>query len=784
MLKALFVRKRTAITYKSRIESSIFSEFEGNPYVLPTDNLHSQPFEESPSRLTREQTTENRDNGCKVTEKKEKEDSSASEEATKPITNIIGGTNIDHSGIIAPVDAMSVNLSESPHGSPNSEASLQQAPEYVKKRKRAEQQVEDPFSIFDFLESDSDGTVELMKAKPAALLRKTTLETTQTTKTYSEQLSVIKEKSTKKLVTRLKEESSYAVDSDDTSQSELSDFEPFTDDAVLEVSDLVSKEQEKQVSDPREAELSSFMRQEFGMETGKVGEHEQQKKQSQRKQYVPQNKIKAQFTYGSSRKNISCQNETQNQPNQKNSTMSVSPNNQVPVCLDNTTSNWPTPPEHNTTPLISSLSSPMTSNNDMYLDGQNVTFKNPFGHNDVCQPTKPNLEDFLSVNENLSILITWLSNIPSISCVTTFSQKSADGQMGTNVLAAQTLVAYLAQTPDGVHRIETAIKKNHLVKILKDNIETDLDAFAELDTLNSKTEILHAILDHSLNCLIIMEQFTTAKHDFTSSPDLCDTLLQMLEVYQECTVNNSDQISALACSGVYTILQQLVNITYHNPANCHIMTQQFVLFDNIASKNCQTTMKIAGDWKCDFAANSSPSEFFLPFHTTVLALGVMVNLFEGDPNAASQYNSLGTLSCQNLGSCGKDCTGSGKIARGAWLYDVFKVLSSDEINQDHYKYKLVTYISLALGYLLQAGDSTTGFAALLRVSSQDYTHIVNYINLFAEESGAYFANASRFMANNAAGTTIITTYSQTTSAQAAARQLVLQLQHSVQSLIQ
>jgi hypothetical protein len=107
-----------------------------------------------------------------------------------------------------------------------------------------------------------------------------------------------------------------------------------------------------------------------------------------------------------------------------------------------------------------------------------------------------------------------------------------------------------------------------------------------------------------------------------------------------------------------------------------------------------------------------------------------------------------------------------------------------QINQDHYKYKLVTYISLALGYLLQAGDSTNGFAALLRVSSQDYTHIVNYINLFAEESGAYFANASRFMPNNAAGTTIITTYSQTTSAQAAARQLALQLQHSVQPLIQ
>jgi hypothetical protein len=109
----------------------------------------------------------------------------------------------------------------------------------------------------------------------------------------------------------------------------------------------------------------------------------------------------------------------------------------------------------------------------------------------------------------------------------------------------------------------------------------------------------------------------------------------------ECTAHTNGEASGLACSGVYTTLQQLVNITYDNPAHCEIMTHKLVLFDTIASNNCQTTMNIPGNWKDHFDRKVLSSKYFLPFHTAILALGIMVNLFEGDQNAAPQYSALG-----------------------------------------------------------------------------------------------------------------------------------------------
>jgi hypothetical protein len=161
-----------------------------------------------------------------------------------------------------------------------------------------------------------------------------------------------------------------------------------------------------------------------------------------------------------------------------------------------------------------------------------------------------------------------------------------------------------------------------------------------------------------------MESFTASTHCLTSLTGLCDTLLQMLAVFhgtycvidtnvrythisqltfdiKECTTHTIDEVSGLACSGVYTTLQQLLNITCENPAQCHTMTHQLVLFDSIASTNCRTAMNIQGNWKDHFDQNVLSSEFFLPVHTAILALGILVNLFEGDQNAAPQYSSLG-----------------------------------------------------------------------------------------------------------------------------------------------
>ena len=67
--------------------------------------------------------------------------------------------------------------------------------------------------------------------------------------------------------------------------------------------------------------------------------------------------------------------------------------------------------------------------------------------------------------------------------------KSAAGKMGDNIVAAQTMVAYLARNPDGLNHMEHVIGNNDMVKILSGNIESCLDAFAEVDTLSSSNEV-------------------------------------------------------------------------------------------------------------------------------------------------------------------------------------------------------------------------------------------------------------------------------------------------------
>lgn len=67
--------------------------------------------------------------------------------------------------------------------------------------------------------------------------------------------------------------------------------------------------------------------------------------------------------------------------------------------------------------------------------------------------------------------------------------KSAAEKMGDNVVAAQTLVAYLARNPEGLNHMEQVIGNNDMVKVLSGNIESCLDAFAEFDTLSSNNEV-------------------------------------------------------------------------------------------------------------------------------------------------------------------------------------------------------------------------------------------------------------------------------------------------------
>ncbi|CAO3685083.1 unnamed protein product [Umbelopsis ramanniana] len=681
MLKALFFRKRTAITYKSRIESPVFSNFDTSPYALPPDNQFSQPYTGSSSRLTHEQTVINRDNVYNNAEKVRKEQPSAKKEVQVIDSNPIEGTSVESSSIIAPEGEVSTNIPENKDAVAQPEVSFQQTSEKAKKRKRPEQPAQDPFSIFDYLESDSDGTVALMKAKPVGSLRKTNLDTYRKAASNHEPLAAAKEKSSKKLVNRLKAESNVVVHHGDETQSELSDFEPFIDNDLSELSYVIAAEHGSPASDPREAELSSFMRQEFGVETGNdEPTEEQQRKPSKRKQYVPQNKIKARFTYGSARKIVSSQNETTSESKIANSTTNTLSSNDAPISLNNTLlDRSKSLGDINTSQFITStLSSPITSNHDMQVDEQNGASENDLSQT-ISQTTQENVTNIFSAAENLAILVTWLSNIHPIICTTSISQKSAAGKMGDNVVAAQTLVAYLARNPEGLNHMEHVIGNNDMVKVLSGNIESCLDAFAEVDTLSSNNETLQAILSHGLNCLIIMESFTASTHCLTSLPGLCDTLLQMLAVFQECTAHTIDEVSGLACSGVYTTLQQLVSITCENPAQCHTMTHQLALFDSIASTNCRTAMNIQGSWKDHFDRIVLSSEFFLPFHTAILALGIMVNLFEGDQNAAPQYSSLVAIPCQNIGPCIQVCTCYEKMPSSTWMLDAFKSLSSEEV---------------------------------------------------------------------------------------------------------
>ncbi|KAI8575316.1 hypothetical protein K450DRAFT_262358 [Umbelopsis ramanniana AG] len=380
MLKALFFRKRTAITYKSRIEPPAFPDFDRSPYVFPSDSQLGQPFTDSSSRPNREQAVGNRDNGHRNAEKVKKEETATKEEVQVIDSNLIDGSNIDHDSVVASVDEVSTNIPE--HKDTEPEMSLQHTLEKVKKRKRQEKPPQDPFSIFDFLESDSDGTVELMKAKPMGLLQKTNSDAHRKTTSNHESLTVTKEKSTKKLATRLKAESKVAIDNDDESQSELSDFEHFAGNIFPEVSYVITPEHELPESDPREAELSSFMRQEFGMESEKdESMEEQQKKPSKRKQYVPQNKIKAQFTYGSARKIISSQNESPSEGNTSNLTGNALSSKEARVPPNSTSldRSMPLGEINRSSTCTSTLSSPLVSSNDMQLDEQNCTSKNTSG---------------------------------------------------------------------------------------------------------------------------------------------------------------------------------------------------------------------------------------------------------------------------------------------------------------------------------------------------------------------------------------------------------------------
>ncbi|KAI9283463.1 hypothetical protein BC943DRAFT_100515 [Umbelopsis sp. AD052] len=774
MLKALFYRKRTAITYKSRVEPPTFSDFDRSPFVFSSDSQTSQPFTESSSRPNREQAVGIRDNGYLNKEKVKKEEPAAKEEVQIIDRNPIDGSNIDHDSVVVSVEEVSPIIPVHKDAVTEPEVPLQHTLEKVKKRKRQEKTPQDPFSIFDFLESDTDGTVELMKAKPVGLLQRTNSDAHRKNTSTQESFTVTKEKSTKKLAIRLKAESKVAVDNDDGSQSELSDFEPFADNNFSDVSYAITPERELPASDPREAELSSFMRQEFGMETEKDESMEEQpKKPSKRKQYVPQNKIKAQFTYGSARKVISCQNETSSEGNTTtNPTANSLSSNEAPVSANNTSLDQSKPlgTINISSTSISTHSSPLIFNNDMQLDEQNCGSKNSSGQN-ISQTTQNNVTDIFSVASSLSILMTWLSNIQPISCTTSISRKSAAGQLGDNVVAAQTLVAYLAQNSDGLNHLEHSIDKNYMVKVLCENIESCLDSFAEIDTLSSDKESSRAILEHSLNCLIIMEPFTASTHDITTLPSLCNTLLQILAVFQECTAQTNDAISALACSGVYTTLQQLINITYNNPTQCHIMTQELVLFDSIASSSCHTTMNLQGNWKDHFDQKLLSSKYFLPFHTAVLALGIMVNLFEGDQTAASQYSALVAVTCQGIGACAQTCTCHGEIPSSMWMYDTFKILASDETQQDFYKSKMTMYISVALGYQIQAGSVSIA-AGPLWISSEDYHSIIHFISKFADLPRPQTASPSTTEAP-----------SSTASAQLAAHQLVLQLKHIVKPQI-
>lgn len=236
MLKALFFRKRTAITYKSRIESPVFSNLDKSSCALPSDNQFSRPYTGSSSRATQEQTVINRDNAYHNAEKVRKEQPSAKKEVQVIEVienNPIEGTSVE-SSVVASEGEVSTNILDNKDAVAQTEGSFQQTAEKAKKRKRPEQPVQDPFSIFDYIESDSDGTVALMKAKPVGSLRKTNLDTYRKAAIIQEPLAATKQKSNKKLVDRLKAESNIVVRHDEDTQSELSDFEPFTDVSNIE----------------------------------------------------------------------------------------------------------------------------------------------------------------------------------------------------------------------------------------------------------------------------------------------------------------------------------------------------------------------------------------------------------------------------------------------------------------------------------------------------------------------------------------------------------------------
>jgi hypothetical protein len=230
MLKALFFRKRTAITYKTRLDSK-FSDVDNEALSVFADDEDSRPGTKRSSRQVDEYVSEQRireDHSIIEIDENMETDQLLCSPA---IPNDLFETFVDNDSLSAPADTVDGN---EPDGLPELTKLIPPSrKDYssAHKRKRTQATVNDNFDIFDFPDAENDATVELMKAQPAAIFRKATSESmsTQATKMGSKDSSSIKTKGSKKLIARLKAGRQAVINTDDESQSELSDFEPFTD---------------------------------------------------------------------------------------------------------------------------------------------------------------------------------------------------------------------------------------------------------------------------------------------------------------------------------------------------------------------------------------------------------------------------------------------------------------------------------------------------------------------------------------------------------------------------
>jgi hypothetical protein len=230
MLKALFFRKRTAITYKTRLDPK-FSDVDNEALSVFADDEDSRPGTKRSSRQVDEYVSEQRireDHSIIEIDENMETDQLLCSPA---IPNDLFETFVDNDSLSAPADTVDGN---EPDGLPELTKLIPPSrKDYssAHKRKRTQATVNDNFDIFDFPDAENDATVELMKAQPAAIFRKATSESmsTQATKMGSKDSSSIKTKGSKKLIARLKAGRQAVINTDDESQSELSDFEPFTD---------------------------------------------------------------------------------------------------------------------------------------------------------------------------------------------------------------------------------------------------------------------------------------------------------------------------------------------------------------------------------------------------------------------------------------------------------------------------------------------------------------------------------------------------------------------------